>query len=66
MFVRWSVAMAPSFRDMRRGTSFSLNPMGAKIWQLLQKGVPEEQVIDTISKDFQPSRDSGQRRGEIS
>jgi len=45
-------------RDMRRGTSFSLNPMGAKIWQLLQKGVPEEQVVDTISKDFQTPRET--------
>lgn len=44
-------------RDMRRGGSFSLNPMGAKVWQLLQKGAGLEQIIDQISADFHVPRE---------
>ena len=43
-------------RDMRRGGSFSLNPMGAKVWQLLQKGAAMEQIIEQISSDFHAPR----------
>jgi len=40
--------------------------MGAKIWQLLQKGVPEEQVIDNDQQGLpNSSRDSGQRRARF-
>jgi Coenzyme PQQ synthesis protein D (PqqD) len=45
-------------RDTKRGSSFSLNPIGARIWQLLQKGVPTEQIIDRISADFQAPRET--------
>jgi len=45
-------------RDMRSGGSFALNPIGAKVWELLQKGTTAEQVIDQISIDFHAPRET--------
>jgi DNA-binding CsgD family transcriptional regulator len=45
-------------RDLRRGGTFSLNPMGAKIWQLLQQGCDTEKIIEQISADFRASRET--------
>ena len=45
-------------RDMRHGGSFSLNPVGAKIWRFLQQGMATDQVIDRISQDFQAPRET--------
>jgi hypothetical protein len=45
-------------RDLKRGGSFALNPLGAKIWQLLQQGLATEQIIDKISADFHASRET--------
>jgi DNA-binding CsgD family transcriptional regulator len=45
-------------RDMRRGGSFGLNPLGAKVWKLLLQGVATEQIIDQISVDFHASRET--------
>jgi Coenzyme PQQ synthesis protein D (PqqD) len=45
-------------RDMRRGGSFSLNPVGASIWQLLQQGLLTEQIVDRISVDFKAPRET--------
>lgn len=45
-------------RDMRRGGSFGLNPLGAKVWKLLQQGLATEQIVDQISADFKTSRET--------
>ena len=45
-------------RNMRSGGSFSLNPIGAKVWELLQKGTTTEQIIDQISVDFHAPRET--------
>jgi len=45
-------------RDMRSGGSFALNPIGAKVWELLQKGTAAEQIIDQISVDFHAPRET--------
>lgn len=45
-------------RDLRRGGTFGLNPMGAKIWKLLQEGLATEQIIDQISVDCKTSRET--------
>ena len=39
-------------RHMRRGGTFSLNPVGAKIWELVQKGLPTDQIVVRISEQF--------------
>ena len=45
-------------RDLRRGGSFGLNPLGAKVWKLLQQGMAIEQIIDQVSADFKTSRET--------
>jgi len=45
-------------RDMRSGGSFALNPIGAKVWELLQRGTAAEQIIDQISVDFHAPRET--------
>jgi hypothetical protein len=45
-------------RDLRRGGSFGLNPLGAKVWKLLQQSMTTEQIIDQISVDFKTSRET--------
>jgi hypothetical protein len=42
--------------DIEQGVCFSLNPVGLKIWKLLQKGYSVNQVADALSQDFQMPR----------
>jgi hypothetical protein len=42
-----------ALRDTKRGGTFSLNPVGAKIWQLLQQDVPRDEIVNRISEQFQ-------------
>jgi hypothetical protein len=45
-------------RNLRSGASFSLNPLGAKVWQLLQQGCSAEKIVEQISVDFKAPRET--------
>jgi len=42
--------------DVEQGVCFSLNPVGLKIWELLKKGCPLEQIADALGQEFPVSR----------
>jgi hypothetical protein len=48
-------------RDLRRGGTFSLNPLGASVWKLLQQGRSVEQIIDQLSADYETPRETIER-----
>jgi len=45
-------------RDMRRDSTFSLNPLGASVWKLLQQGRSVDQIIDQICVDYKAPRET--------
>jgi acetylornithine/succinyldiaminopimelate/putrescine aminotransferase len=48
-------------RDSRHGGTFGLNPLGAKVWQGLQKGISMEEIVNGISEQFQVPRETVER-----
>lgn len=44
-------------RHMRQGGTFSLNPVGAKIWEFVQQGIPTDQIVARISQQFSVPRE---------
>ena len=38
--------------DLGSGTYFGLNPVGARIWQLLSSGTPVAEVVKTLLGEF--------------
>jgi len=47
--------------DLASGTYFGLNPVGARIWELLGEGKTLAQVCDTMLSEFEVSRDELER-----
>jgi Coenzyme PQQ synthesis protein D (PqqD) len=46
--------------DIKQGLCFSMNPVGAKIWEMLKQGCPPEAIVDGLEKEFE-----GVSRGEL-
>jgi Coenzyme PQQ synthesis protein D (PqqD) len=44
-----------ALRDNKRGGTFGLNPVGARIWQFLQQGLSREEIVARIAEQFQMS-----------
>ena len=42
--------------DVEQGICFSLNPVGLKIWELLKKRCPLDQIADALGQQFSVSR----------
>jgi len=38
--------------DLGRGTYFGLDPVGARIWELIGNGLPLSQVCETMAVEF--------------
>jgi len=47
--------------DLANGTYFGLDPVGARIWQLLVEGETLEQVCDIMTGEYEVSRDDIER-----
>ena len=43
--------------DVQQGQMFNLNFVGSRILELLKSGMPETEIVDGISREFQVSRD---------
>jgi hypothetical protein len=43
--------------DVRQGRMFSLNVVGAKILELMQRGYDQSRIADEISRDYGMNRD---------
>jgi hypothetical protein len=43
-------------RDTDTGITFGLNPIGAEIWNMLQEGIPVEEIIDRIILEYDAPR----------
>jgi len=46
--------------DIRQGQMFNLNPVGARILELLEAGTDEPIIVDEISEKFAVSKDIAQ------
>lgn len=42
--------------DIRQGLCFSMNPVGARIWEMLKRECPVSEIVDTLELEFQVSR----------
>ena len=43
--------------DIHQGQMFNLNPVGSRILELLESGLAEADIVETISREFSTSRD---------
>ncbi|MBZ5573877.1 MAG: PqqD family protein [Acidobacteriia bacterium] len=43
--------------DVHQGQMFNLNPVGSKILELLERGSAQADIVDTISREFNASRE---------
>lgn len=43
--------------DVHQGQMFNLNPVGSRILELLESGWTESEIVETISREFNASRD---------
>jgi hypothetical protein len=43
--------------DIHQGQMFNLNPVGSRILELLESGLAEPGIVDTLSREFNTSRD---------
>ena len=39
--------------DIEQGLCFSMNPVGAKIWEMLKQGYPLAAIVDSLEKEFE-------------
>ena len=44
--------------DIHQGQMFNLNPVGSRILELLESGLAEPDIVETISREFNASRDA--------
>jgi hypothetical protein len=44
--------------DIEQGRIFNVNLVGSRILELLEAGTPESAIADTISREFEVSRDT--------
>jgi len=42
--------------DIAQGTCYSLNPVGARIWQMLKAGADADSIVATLATEFDVSR----------
>lgn len=42
--------------DIKQGVCFSMNPVGAKIWEMLKRECPLDQIASSLEQEFQVSR----------
>jgi len=42
--------------DIEQGLCFSLNPVGAKIWELVKRGYSPNQIVDSLEHEFRLPR----------
>ena len=47
--------------DLAKGTYYGLDPVGARMWQLLLEGKTLAEVCDVIADEYDVSRDSLER-----
>jgi hypothetical protein len=47
--------------DLMTDTSFSLDPIGARIWQLIEEGKPFAEVCDALIEEYDVTRDELER-----
>lgn len=50
--------------DIKQGLCFSLNPIGAKVWRMLQGGYSLDEITDDFEKEFSLPR--AQLLGDVS
>lgn len=43
--------------DINQGLCFSMNPVGAKIWEMLKMNHPVDRVADTLASEFSVPRE---------
>ena len=43
--------------DIHQGQMFNLNPVGSRILELLESGLAETDIVDTISREFSAGRE---------
>ena len=43
--------------DIHQGQMFNLNPVGSRILELLESGLAEPDIVDTISREFGANRE---------
>ena len=44
--------------DIHQGQMFNLNPVGSRILELLESGLAEADIVETISREFNANRDT--------
>jgi hypothetical protein len=42
--------------DIEQGVCFSLNPVGLRIWAMLKRRYPIDQIVDSLEKEFRRPR----------
>ena len=47
--------------DLASGNYYGLDPVGARIWQLLAEGKPLAQICDTLTAEYEVSRAAAER-----
>lgn len=47
--------------SLRNGVYYSLNPVGARVWQLLQMPIPVKEIRDTILEEYDVSSEQCER-----
>ena len=43
--------------DVEQGVCFSLNPLGAQVWQLVKRNFSLDQIVHALEKQFRVPRD---------
>ena len=46
--------------DIHQGLCFSMNPVGARIWEMLKQGYPPAAIVDGLEKEFEGVARGGQ------
>lgn len=46
--------------NLKDGVYYGLNPVGARIWNLLQKPIPVSDILDTIVEEYDVEKDVAQ------
>ncbi len=42
--------------DIEQGLCFSMNPVGAKIWEMVKRGYAANQIVDSLEEEFRLPR----------
>jgi hypothetical protein len=44
--------------DLNRGVYYGLDPIGARIWQLLSEGVEEAEIVERLREEYEAERET--------